>query len=82
MEELEEAELEDLALALKKILIKLKEINTSYNFFIHYSPAKENLHFHIEVTPRLATWGGFELSTNAIINSVLPEDAAGFYRGK
>ena len=80
MEELEENELEDIAAALKKILVKLKKINASYNFFIHYSPEKENLHFHIEVTPRIATWGGFELSTNAIINSVLPEDAARFYR--
>lgn len=80
MEELEENEMQDLALALKKILVKLKKINASYNFYLHYSPQKENLHFHIEVTPRLATWGGFELSSNAIINSVLPEDAAGFYR--
>lgn len=80
MEELEENELKDLAIALKKILIKLKKINTSYNLFIHYSPQKENLHFHIEITPRIATWGGFELSTNFIINSVMPEDAARFYR--
>ena len=81
MEQLEEQELSDISLALKKILIKLKKINASYNFYIHYSPEKENLHLHIEITPRLATWGGFELSTEAIINSVLPEDAARFYRG-
>src|SRR3989338_5826833 len=81
MEELEKNELMDLALALKKILVKLKKINASYNFFIHYSPEKENLHFHIEITPRIATWGGFEISTDATINSVLPEDAARFYRG-
>mgnify|MGYP001609805617 FL=1 len=82
MEELEDYELEDLAITLKKILIKLKKINASYNFFIHYSPQGEDLHFHIEITPRLATWGGFEISTDAIINSVLPEDAARFYRKK
>ncbi|MBI1935897.1 DUF4931 domain-containing protein [Candidatus Woesearchaeota archaeon] len=82
MEELEEKELDDLAAALKKILIKLKKLNASYNFFIHYSPEKENLHFHIEVAPRIASWGGFELGTDFTINSVLPEDAAGFYRGK
>ncbi|MDP3765430.1 MAG: DUF4931 domain-containing protein [Nanoarchaeota archaeon] len=80
MEELEEYEFEDLAAALKKILVKLKKISASYNFYVHYSPEKENLHFHIEVTPRLATWGGFEISTDAVINSVLPEDAARFYR--
>ncbi|MBI2659144.1 DUF4921 family protein [Candidatus Woesearchaeota archaeon] len=80
MEELEENEMMDMAAALKKILAKLKKINVSYNFFVHYSPEKENLHFHIEITPRIATWGGFELSTNAVINSVMPEDAARFYR--
>jgi len=80
MDELGEDELMDLAIALKKIISKLKKINVSYNFFINYSPAKEDLHFHIEVTPRIATWGGFELSTGAVINSVMPEEAAGFYR--
>ena len=79
-EELEEEEYKDIALVLKKILVKLKKINASYNFFIHYSPDKENLHFHIEVTPRIASWGGFEISTDAVINSVLPEDVARFYR--
>jgi UDPglucose--hexose-1-phosphate uridylyltransferase len=60
--------------------MKLKKASASYNFFVHYSPVKENIHFHIEIAPRTATWGGFELSTDAIINSVMPEDAAGFYR--
>ncbi len=78
-EELEENEITDFALALKKILVKLKKINASYNFYIHYSPDKKNLHFHIEIAPRIATWGGFELGTNFIINSVMPEDAAMFY---
>ena len=75
-------ELYDMALALKKILLKLKKLNASYNFFLHYAPQGENLHFHIEITPRIAKWGGFELSTGAIINSVMPEDAAKFYRSK
>lgn len=80
MEELAEDDYHDIAIALKKILMKLKKISASYNFFMNYSPQKEDLHFHIEITPRIATWGGFELSTGFIINSVLPEDAARFYR--
>lgn len=80
LEELNDEELRDFAIAIKKILSKLKKLNASYNFYVHYSPQKENLHFHIEITPRIATWGGFELSTNFTINSVLPEDAARFYR--
>jgi|TARA_Y100000310_G_scaffold50496_1_gene46509 UDPglucose--hexose-1-phosphate uridylyltransferase len=74
-------ELYDMASALKKILVKLKKLNVSHNFFLHYAPQGHDLHFHIEITPRLAKWGGFELSTGAIINSVTPEDAARFYRG-
>ena len=80
LEELNEEELKDFAAAMKKILFKLKKLNASYNFYLHYSPEKENLHFHIEITPRIATWGGFELSTDFIINSVMPEDAAVEYR--
>lgn len=82
MEEMEYGEYRDISIMLKRILVKLKKLKASYNFFIHYSPEQEDLHFHIEVTPRLATWGGFEISSNAFINSVLPEDAARFYRGK
>lgn len=75
-------ELYDMASALKKILLKLKKLNVSHNFFLHYAPSQTDLHFHIEITPRVAKWGGFELSTGAIINSVMPEDAARFYRRK
>ena len=82
LEELSEEELMDLAIALKKILSRLKKINASYNFFLHYAPGKNDLHLHIEITPRTATWAGFEFSTNSTINSVLPEDAARFYKGK
>ena len=71
-DELNEDECQDIAAALKKILVKLKKINAAYNFYVHQSPLKEDLHFHIEITPRIATWAGFELSTNAIINSVMP----------
>ena len=79
--ELNDEELKDFAAAMKKIIFKLKKLNASYNFYLHYSPNKENLHFHMEIAPRIATWGGFELSTNFIINSVMPENAARFYRG-
>lgn len=64
---------------LLKVLRKLRGINASYNFYLHNSPNKKNLHYHIEILPRLATWAGFELATDFTINSVLPEDAAMFY---
>lgn len=80
--DMNDEELYDMAAVLKKILVKLKKFNASYNFYLHYAPAGNDLHFHIEVTPRFAKWGGFEYCTGAIVNSVMPEDAARFYRGK
>ena len=43
---------------------------------------EDGLQFHIEVTPRMAKWAGFELGSGIIINSVGPEDSAKFYRGE
>jgi len=74
--------LHDIAKMIKKILFRLKKINSSYNLFLHYSPIGKKFHFHIEITPRVAKWGGFEFSTGAVINSILPEDAARFYRSR
>ena len=82
MNDLNDDEFGDLADILKKVLVKLKELDAAYNFFLHYAPEGENLHLHIEVTPRLATWAGFEFSSDIIINSVAPEDAAKFYRNE
>jgi len=73
--------LADLAEIMKKILVKLKEANAPYNYALHYHD-DDAYHFHIEVLPRLATWAGFEYSTDMAINSVAPEDAAKFYRGE
>ena len=65
---------------MKKILMKLKELNANYNFYLQYGI--EKMHFHIVIAPRLSTWAGFELSTQTIINSMPPERAAEFYRQK
>lgn len=82
LDDLDENELIDLSIIMKKLLLRLKKINASYNYYLHYAPVGIDLHFHIEITPRFAKWGGFEISTGAIINSVLPEEAAKFYKGK
>ncbi len=78
--EMNDGQLLNLSKILKKILLKLRELNCSYNYYLHYAPNGKDLHFHIEITPRIATWGGFEFSTDTIINSVGPESAAAFYR--
>ncbi len=78
----EDFDFEKTAELLHKILSKLKEVNASYCFAIHYSPKDANLHCHIAVTPQIATWGGFERGGGFVINTVTPEDAAKFYQGQ
>jgi len=76
---LKECNLDDLSLIMLQILKQLKKLNAPYNFMLHYSPMNENLHFHIEILPRLSSWAGFEFS-GTVINSMSPEEAAKFYR--
>ena len=68
-----------LAPLLKKVLSK---VSSSYNLALTYSPVGEDLHVHLELLPRASTWGGFELGSGTIINTLAPEDAAAYYRGK
>jgi UDPglucose--hexose-1-phosphate uridylyltransferase len=79
---LNDTQLLELAKILKRLLVKIQSLGLSYNYFLHYSPQKENLHFHIELTPRKAVWAGFENGSSIIINSVSPESAAKFFRSK
>lgn len=72
--------LRDVASILQQTLGKLRTLNAPYNLVLHYSPYENNLHFHIEVLPRLTIWAGFEYS-GTIINPMPPEDAAKYYRG-
>ncbi|MBS3131904.1 DUF4931 domain-containing protein [Candidatus Woesearchaeota archaeon] len=82
LEEMPDKVISDLAKTMKKILSKLKEIKAPYNYYLNYAPKGKKMLFHIEITPRLATWAGFEFSTGFVINSVAPEDAARFYKSK
>ncbi|MBT4825050.1 galactose-1-phosphate uridylyltransferase [Candidatus Woesearchaeota archaeon] len=78
---LNDGELYDLCDLLKKVLVKLKEFNASYNFYLHNGTGKEHqFHFHVELLPRITKWAGFELGSETIINTTSPEDAALFYR--
>ncbi len=80
--ELDGKELADLAEAIKFILVKLKRLNAPYNMYLRNAPAGKELHFHIKINPRILSWGGFEHETGCVINTVSPEDAAKYYRGK
>lgn len=71
-----------LAFALKQVLSSLNSsLNyPAYNFYFHTAPKGEDLHFHIDVCPRISKWAGFELGGGVIINTMPPETAAGHYR--
>ena len=73
----------DLAEALKASLAKIYfGLNdAAYNFFIHTSPVSldqpyDFYHWHVEINPRTATWGGFELGTGGDVIEIDPDEAA------
>ncbi|MCK5332409.1 HIT domain-containing protein [Candidatus Parcubacteria bacterium] len=78
--ELDDVEMENLAKSFQKVLSKLGAMNIPYNFYLHYSPQGENLHFHIEIVPRINNWAGFELATDFNVITAAPEEAARFYK--
>ena len=55
------------------------------NFFIHSAPVDgekelDYYHWHLEVAPRLALYGGYELGSGVIIDIIPPESAADYLR--
>lgn len=50
------------------------------NFFIHDSPTKvgetQYYHWHVEITPRLSHYGGYEIGSDVIIDIDSPEKSA------
>ena len=54
--------------------------NPSANYFIHDLPNSsahsDFFHWHIEIAPRIATYGGFEMGSGVVIDIMSPEDAA------
>lgn len=76
----------DLAEAMRVIFSKIyKNLkNPDYNFFIHTSPPKaehsKHYHWHMEILPRIAVWGGLELGAGIDVVRVSPEEAAKILR--
>lgn len=79
--------IEDLAhllpLVLQRIDITLR--NPPLNLWIHSLPTTLDqaayFHWHLEIAPRVSTYGGFELGAGMVIDMVSPEQAAAFLRG-
>lgn len=76
---------EILLLVLKKIQSALK--NSDYNFFIHTAPLERktiDVHefytWHIEILPKISTFGAFELGSGIDVNIVDPDESAKLLR--
>lgn len=78
----DDKQLNDMAMIIKSAALKLEENNIDYDIDWYYSPLNDDLHFHVEIKPRIALWAGFEVGFGIVINSVSPENAAKFYRGE
>ncbi len=81
------SDLKAVAAVLQSVLRRIKKYlrDPDLNFFIHTAPLGGGdygyYHWHIEITPKISTWGGLELSTGVDINVVDPEMAAATLRG-
>jgi UDPglucose--hexose-1-phosphate uridylyltransferase len=74
-------EVKSLSVCLKHIIGKVNNLGLSYNFFLHQAVSRQDQHFYIKIQPRdINVWGGVELGSGLIINSVTPEKAAQYYR--
>lgn len=70
------------AIILKRILKKIVKLNLPYNYYFHQVINDEDQHLYMKITPRGSVWAGVEIGSGLIINPVLPEEAAKYYRDK
>lgn len=77
---------QDLAEAMKFVFSKFDKNlkNPDYNMVIHTAPPKSrdasHYHWHLEILPRIGTWGGLELGTGIDVVKIPPEEAAKILR--
>jgi UDPglucose--hexose-1-phosphate uridylyltransferase len=59
--------------------------NPPFNMYIHTLPTIQedsaSYHWHLEITPRVSNFGGFELGSDIVIDVMSPEEAADYLRG-
>jgi UDPglucose--hexose-1-phosphate uridylyltransferase len=93
-----DAELGELAIAMKDMLCRLKRVldDPPFNFTLHNAPPSHkrlgkpeywssieyDYHWHMELVPRLTQIAGFEWGSGFYINPTSPEDAAAFLRNE
>jgi UDPglucose--hexose-1-phosphate uridylyltransferase len=68
--------------ALGKLYVGLND--PPFNYWLHTAPTRRDVgavyHWHLEILPKLSIAAGFELGTEIMINTALPETAAAFLR--
>jgi UDPglucose--hexose-1-phosphate uridylyltransferase len=74
-------ELMDLAVILRATMGGMSKVlgDCSFNLVVHNSSEKKTtkqIHWHIEVYPRVSQWSGLELGSGVFVNEVSPEAAA------
>ena len=81
MLKLSQKELMDLALILRATLGGVSKVlgDCGFNLVVHNSSEKKTtkqIHWHLEVYPRVSNWSGLELGSGVFVNEVSPEAAA------
>jgi UDPglucose--hexose-1-phosphate uridylyltransferase len=73
-------EINEMAVFLKKILLRVNELGLPYNFYLHQVVADQSEHLYLRIAPRRDVWAGIELGSRLVVNTVPPEEAAKYYR--
>lgn len=77
---LNQGEQKSFAIALKKILKKINQLDLPYNYYFHQVINDKDQHLYLKITPRGSVWAGVEIGSGLIINPVSPEQSAKYYR--
>lgn len=80
LEDMSQSEISTIASSLKKYLSRLTRHKISFNLYLE-NGASEHHRFCLKVCGRSNTWGGFEVASGIVINTVPPESAAIWYKG-
>jgi len=86
--EIRDHEKPDLAQALRYVLGRLDRRlhRPDYNYVIHsstqYRAGEPQVHWYLQILPRLTTRAGFEIGSGIAINPSIPEEDAAFLRGE
>lgn len=69
-----------IASALRKIIRVIGTLKLPYNYYFHQVVNDPDQHLYVKIRPRGSVWAGVEIGSGVILNAVLPEAAAAYYR--